>query len=157
MRGDAAQLGSGAGRGPGEPDTNLACLAALRRTGLSTWIYAITRNRCLTALKQAPAALSLSDEAVMDEVHAIAGPRVDVEEAAQMSGIVQRLVGELPESAQRVIRLYYFEDRAVAEVALMLGQPEGTVKTHLHRARSALLQKLEALGLGDPGAWQTGA
>ena len=39
--------------------------------------------------------------------------------------------------------LFYFEDRNIAEVAKMLDLPEGTVKSHLHRARRALAQMME--------------
>ena len=37
-----------------------------------------------------------------------------------------------------MITLYYLEDKRVDEVARMLDLPEGTVKSHLHRARLAL-------------------
>ena len=42
-------------------------------------------------------------------------------------------------AAQRaVVTLFYYEDRAVEEVAIALGMPENTVKTHLSRARALL-------------------
>jgi RNA polymerase sigma-70 factor (ECF subfamily) len=44
----------------------------------------------------------------------------------------------LPEAARAAVPLFYYEDRSVADVAATLGLPEGTVKTHLHRARAAL-------------------
>jgi hypothetical protein len=37
-----------------------------------------------------------------------------------------------------VITLFYLQDRNISEVAAMLDLPEGTVKSHLHRARRAL-------------------
>ena len=121
------------------------------RAALSTWIYAITRNRCLSALERTREALSLSDEAVQTEAEAMAETEAD----AGTASTIRRLVDDLPESARRVITLFYFEERSVAEVAVMLGCPEGTVKTHLFRARAALLEKLSALGLADPSLWAT--
>jgi RNA polymerase sigma-70 factor (ECF subfamily) len=121
------------------------------RAALSTWIYAITRNRCLSALERTREALSLSDEAVQTEAEAMAGTEAD----AGTASTIRRLVDDLPESARRVITLFYFEERSVAEVAAMLGCPEGTVKTHLFRARASLLEKLTALGLADPSLWAT--
>ena len=56
--------------------------------------------------------------------------------------MLRQLVDQLPEAQRRAITLYYFEERAVGEVAEMLGLPEGTVKTHLHRARATLRQRL---------------
>jgi len=119
------------------------------RAALSTWIYAITRNRCLTALAQASANLSLTDEAVLAEAEAIPTPSRDVDTAA----LLRQLVAALPPTPSRVVTLYYFEERALAEVAQMLGLPEGTVKTHLFRARAALLGQLASLGLADPELW----
>jgi RNA polymerase sigma-70 factor, ECF subfamily len=123
------------------------------RAALSTWIYAITRNRCLSALGRTREALSLSDEAVQTEAEAIAATNSDND--AGTASTMRRLVDDLPESARRVITLFYFEEHSVAEVAAMLGCPEGTVKTHLFRARAALLEKLSALGLADPSLWAT--
>lgn len=115
------------------------------RAALSTWIYAITRNRCLTALARPAEALSLSDEAIEAEAHALAVQPHDDDNVATL----RRLVAQLPELPRQVITLYYFEERSVAEVAEMLACPTGTVKTHLHRARAALLARLNALGLAD--------
>ena len=56
-----------------------------------------------------------------------------------------QLVRELPEQQRFAAALYYVEDRSVAEVADILQCSEGSVKTHLSRARTAL-----ARALGDP-------
>ena len=53
----------------------------------------------------------------------------------------------------RILILYYFEEQSVAEVSELVGLPEGTVKTHLHRARARLAARLESLGLADPAHW----
>jgi RNA polymerase sigma-70 factor, ECF subfamily len=47
-------------------------------------------------------------------------------------------LARLPETLRQVITLFYLQDRSVKEVAAMLDLPEGTVKSHLHRARRAL-------------------
>ena len=119
------------------------------RAALSTWIYAITRNRCLTALARPSATLSMSEEAVLAEAEAVA----QVDTLPDAEGVVRRLVEGLPEVSRRVLTLYYFEDKGLAEVAQMLGQPQGTIKTHLFRARAALLRQLQAQGLGDARQW----
>jgi RNA polymerase sigma-70 factor (ECF subfamily) len=51
---------------------------------------------------------------------------------------LERLIAELPETQRAVLTLYYYEDRAVEEVARTLDMNENTVKTHLSRARAAL-------------------
>ena len=52
-------------------------------------------------------------------------------------------LSRLPEPQRQVIVLYYWEDRSVTEVATILDLPEGTVKSHLHRARRALAAMME--------------
>ena len=121
------------------------------RAALSTWIYAITRNRSLTALERVRTDLSLGDEAVQAEADAVAAP--EERTAADEALAIRRLVDALPEAQRRVVTLYYFEERAVAEVAAMLGCPDGTVKTQLFRARAALLGRMKVLGLADRALW----
>ena len=57
-----------------------------------------------------------------------------------------RHVRELPEQQRFAVVLYYVEDRSVAEVADILQCSEGSVKTHLSRARAALAQALGGSG-----------
>lgn len=121
------------------------------RAALSSWIYAITRNRCLTALERRRAMDSLSDGEVEAEVSALVS--ADEPPADERSELLRELVGLLPERLRRAVVLYYFEERSTSEVALMLGCPEGTVKAHLFRARAALLEQLKKRGLADATLW----
>ena len=52
----------------------------------------------------------------------------------------------LPDQQRRAVVLHYLADLSVAEVADREGVPEGTVKSWLHRARTALAAKLDAEG-----------
>jgi RNA polymerase sigma-70 factor (ECF subfamily) len=122
-----------------------------QRASLSTWIYTITRNRCLTAIERRRDLDSLSDSEV--HLQAEAAQAVGPEPEQDHLAMLRELVEALPERYRRVLTLFYYEERSVAEVALMLGQPEGTVKTNLHRARAALAEQLRALGLADPEFW----
>jgi RNA polymerase sigma-70 factor, ECF subfamily len=127
------------------------------RASLSTWIYTITRNRCLTAIERRRDLASLSDDAVAAEVEARTGEAgTGVHEAADgedRSALLQELVAGLPERYRKPLVLYYFEECAIAEVAQMLGASEGAVKTWIHRARALLLERVQAAGLGDAGYW----
>ena len=49
----------------------------------------------------------------------------------------------LPEKWKTALYLYYFEGYSVREIARAMGQPEGTVKSWLHRARGMLREALE--------------
>ena len=121
------------------------------RAALSTWIYAITRNWCLTTLSKRRETVSLSEAAIEAEVDSLSAP--DVQEGLDQGHTIRQLVAELPEMTQRIVALYYFEDQSVSEVSELVGLPQGTIKTHLFRARAHLLSRLKLLGLADPANW----
>ncbi len=108
---------------------------------VSTWIYAITRNACLTARKSR--AGQHTDSLEILGVRRAAERRTE-SPAPDRSPDVLRFVHQLPEAYRQVILLFYMEDRSYDEVAQMLGQPLGTVKTNLHRARKQLADALVA-------------
>jgi RNA polymerase sigma-70 factor, ECF subfamily len=118
------------------------------RASLSTWIYTITRNRCLTALARQRELTSVSEPEV--DVESISA---EVADADDQSALLREFVDALPERQRSALVLYYYEDRSVNEVAEMLAIPEGTVKTTLHRARAALLERLRRRGLDSAGFW----
>lgn len=53
-------------------------------------------------------------------------------------------VRSLPTRQAECVALHYLEDRSIADIALVLGCKESTVKVHLHRGRSALAARLAA-------------
>ena len=123
------------------------------RASLSSWIYAIARNRCLTALERKREFEPLATAGEDAVPHAASAPGTEAAcdgRAAQLRALVELL----PERWRRVLLLYYYEERSVSEVALMLGCPEGTVKTALFRARAALTEILKRRGLDDPSCWR---
>lgn len=102
---------------------------------VSTWVYSIARNACLTALKSAGARRTVSLEDP--------GARAAAERKSPASDLrhppdLRRLVEELPEKQRQIVILFYMEEKSYEEVSRLLGLPLGTVKTHLHRARKEL-------------------
>jgi RNA polymerase sigma-70 factor (ECF subfamily) len=63
---------------------------------------------------------------------------------ADLAGAVAAL-GPEDSPDRRVWQLMYVEDRPVAEVADLMGIPEGTVKSRAHRARRRLRAALRGL------------
>jgi RNA polymerase sigma-70 factor (ECF subfamily) len=108
------------------------------RAKLSTWIYAITRNASVSALRTRRRALSMSDHAVREEVEGIAAVPAPAAEDREL----RRAIEALPEKQRQAVTLYYLDERPVEEVAEMMGLPANTVKTHLHRARAGLAAAL---------------
>ena len=119
---------------------------------LSTWVYAITRNRCLTELsRRQQAGVHRDDTALWDDIEQL--PALEPTHDPAALKLLQCLVDALPAPYQTCLRLYYFEEKSVDEVADMLGLPQGTVKTHLSRGRQALHKDLEAQGLASARLW----
>jgi RNA polymerase sigma-70 factor (ECF subfamily) len=109
------------------------------RARLSTWIYAITRNAAVSALRARRRSVSLADPVVLAEVEGIAAAPAATEDAE-----LRRQIDALPEKQRQAVTLYYLDERPVDEVAEMMGLPANTVKTHLHRARASLARALGA-------------
>jgi RNA polymerase sigma-70 factor, ECF subfamily len=106
------------------------------------WARRVVANRAATrrrrAGREARALGRLWSRRGTDEIEM---PRNDAE--------LWRLVRRLPERQAHVVALHYVDDRSVAEIAKLLDCTEGTVKTHLHRARVSLARALDLVSEGD--------
>lgn len=60
---------------------------------------------------------------------------------------VQALLTQLSEVDQEIIRLTYWDGFSQKEAALLLGMPEGTLRSRHHRARESLRRSLSDSGL----------
>lgn len=133
-----AHLGSLAAAEEAAQETFLRVWRALptydRRASLATWLYAITRNTCLSERRKRAARLP-------EGVDGDASPEQEAAESVERHEArldAERLLQQLPPTAARVMRLFYLEEQGVEEVAAMLDLPIGTVKAHLHRSRQRL-------------------
>lgn len=112
------------------------------RAALSTWLYTIVRNTCLTALARERRMVPLDSIGEGDEIDkpgfeaAPSGSGQASQAAAEYD--VEKLLERLPEPYRRVVVLFYLEDRSCDEVGELLGMPTGTVKALLHRGRKRL-------------------
>jgi len=98
------------------------------------WMWVIARNQAALLLRRrGPVTAPLRETLHVGPDAAEA--TLDPAEAAMLrADITAALDG--PEG--EVLRLMYVEDRPVAEVAVLLGVPAGTVKSRVHRARRLL-------------------
>ena len=104
------------------------------RAALSTWLYTIARNTCLSALRSHSYRVTTTLDGVKEPTVGAVGPD-DV--------MLRQCLSRLPDIQRDVITLFYYEDRSIEDVAKALDLPEGTVKSHLHRARRALGEMME--------------
>ena len=94
------------------------------------WLLKVTANLCKSALraKKRHPAVELLD----------VYPAPDGE-----TGELVEAVMALPANQRAAIHLHYYEGYSTEEIAAILGQRPGTVRSHLSRGREALRQKLK--------------
>jgi RNA polymerase sigma-70 factor (ECF subfamily) len=63
-------------------------------------------------------------------------------EEQEMQTIMAEEIERLPERFRAVLTLFYVQEQRYEEIALILGEPLGTVKTHLSRGRALLRERV---------------
>ena len=125
-------------------DVFLAALKHLPRfrgeSSVSTWLTAITINRCRTAHRRRRLKRLLGWKSQIDPAEAWSRPAD--EEIAQR---VREAVRALPPRDREVIVLRYFEQFTGADIAAATRQSPGAVEVRLHRARGRLATTLGPL------------
>jgi RNA polymerase sigma-70 factor (ECF subfamily) len=111
------------------------------------WIWGIARRQAALFLRRrGPAELALPAA----DWEAAADPADAALSRAELLGAVATL-GSEDNPDRRVWQLMYVEDRPVAEVAGLMGIPEGTVKSRAHRVRRRLRAALARGGMAEGG------
>jgi RNA polymerase sigma-70 factor, ECF subfamily len=103
------------------------------------WLWGITRRQAALWLRhRGPAGLPLAAAAA--ETGHGQGTGDPAEAAVSRAELAEavRALGPEGSAAQQVWQLMYVEDRPVAEVAGLMGVPEGTVKSRAHRVRQLM-------------------
>jgi RNA polymerase sigma-70 factor (ECF subfamily) len=109
------------------------------QSSLSTWIYAISRNACLSELRKRRPLVSIDDDDDENYRPEIAALSVsDADDSATVS--VTQMLDQLPQRYRQAVTLFYMEDKSYEQTAASLGMPLGTVKALLHRARKKLIE-----------------
>ena len=83
--------------------------------------------------------------APLDELGEPADPRDAIVEA-ELSRELQRALAGLDETYRTAVLLYDVLGHSYAEIAAMLGVPEGTVKSRIFRGRTELARLLGTVG-----------
>jgi RNA polymerase sigma-70 factor (ECF subfamily) len=114
---------------------------------LRPWLYKLTLNvfrnsRRRSRLLAIP--LDLSEESQMLDLPDLAGddPELFFENMESQQEMI-KLIHALPEQYRIVITCYYYEELSYQEIAELLDQPSGTVKSRLHRGLKLLKQTMQ--------------
>jgi RNA polymerase sigma factor (sigma-70 family) len=112
------------------------------------WALRIVSRRCAKLIRgrqrQRATAYSLKNEPTSD------GPDESGAQAQSDFAAVEEALACLSSEQQAAIRLHYLEGMDIAQIAMVLDAPAGTVKTRLMHARRKLRKLLE--GIGDEKA-----
>ncbi len=104
---------------------------------LNTWLVRIMMNYCSDELrKKKRVSLLQSNELEQVSVHHDSYERIEIEEA----------LDALDQKSKQVIKLKYFFDFKISDIAKVMDCPEGTVKTWLHKALIGLRKHLQVKG-----------
>jgi RNA polymerase sigma-70 factor (ECF subfamily) len=114
------------------------------------WLWGIARRQAALLLRRrGDATVALSPELGLDWPSA-ADPAQAAVSRADLAAAAATL-GREGSPEREVWRLMYVEDRPVAEVAGLLGVPEGTVKSRAHRVRRLLRAALRGSAAAEGG------
>ena len=94
------------------------------------WLLRVTANLCKSALR------TQKRHPAVELLDVYPAPDND-------TGELVEAVLSLPPSQRAAVHLFYYEGYSTDEIAAILGQRPGTVRSHLSRAREALRQKLK--------------
>lgn len=110
------------------------------RSKISTWIYRIAVNQCVSRLRRRRAEVRTAQEA---------GERPTQAGQVEKRRLVRDLVQRLAPHYRAVLVLKYYREFSYQEIAEILGWSPDKVKCYLHRARNIFKRIYEAENRGE--------
>jgi RNA polymerase sigma-70 factor (ECF subfamily) len=133
-------------------------LAAFDRTRrLSSWLFRIAHNTALDALRRvSPPIVPLAAGTDRHAADPPAPPEPDRLERQALAKAIDAALAGLRPDQRAAVALRYDEGLSFEDIGQVLGVPESTARSHVHRARKELARRLSADGWA-PAASQRGA
>ncbi len=110
---------------------------------LSTWIARIAYLTAVDHVKRNKAALQANYPENLDHYHFSEETPESALVQKDTAAYVNQLIAQMPLQYRTVLTLYHLNEFTCAEIEQITGIPEGTVKSHLFRARKLLKEKIE--------------
>jgi RNA polymerase sigma-70 factor (ECF subfamily) len=115
------------------------------RSQVSTWLFAIARNKALSVLRRR--STEELDEEVAEFIEDPSdNPEVTMQKKQQTS-LLQDCLTQLSPAHREIIDLVYYHEKSIDEVAEIVGVPANTVKTRMFYARKRIAELMGAKGL----------
>lgn len=130
---------------------------------LTTWLYRITLNVAQDEWKrrkkeQVNTSFDDPDDGWAERIAGGDGDAEQILSRRQAMTAVNNALGELSETERAVIVMFHQEECTYEQIALVLKLPLNTVRTHLHRGRQKLKQRLRErveVKIERRSRWQT--
>lgn len=106
---------------------------------VTAWLRRVACHRATDALRRRAARADSSAEAYQDGM----GLRTTVREFLPLMNRVEQLLMTLPPAQRTVMLMRYQEDLEPEDIAIELGMPLATVRSHLHRALKLMRDKAQ--------------
>ena len=117
-------------------------------SALSTWIYKITSNECISRLRKKQLETSSLDQSFEPDGKTLADIIPDnspnpekLFESEEMAGMIRAEVNNLPANWAMAISLFHFDDLTYDEISEAMDIPTATVATYISRGRKQLAGK----------------
>ena len=128
---------------------SLAAFDPTRR--LSSWLFRIAHNTALDALRRVgPHVVPLSSTPG-DSSEPVAPREPDQVERQALGKAIDAALAQLRPDQRAAVALRYEEGLPFDEIGQVLGIPEATARSHVHRARKELSRRLSADGWAPAG------
>jgi len=112
-----------------------------QRSSVRTYLFGIARRQLLMYLRSSATQNRRFDPATWSVVDAGMGPE-RIATAQEEHALLLRALGTLPVDYQVALELHYFEELPISEIAAVLEEPVGTLKSRLSRGRTLLRESL---------------
>lgn len=106
------------------------------------WLIRTTLNFCLKNTQSSWARKVVYTDGV-DHSEEVEPPPAEFPFQTEQQAALYEAIGGLPIVYRTAVQLFYFEDLPIAQIAEMLDEEQGTVRTRLSRARAQLRVKLQ--------------
>lgn len=122
-------------------------------SSIRTWLSRIAYNLCISLIRRRDRRgeqLSLGELSDEQVYHLRLFNESNVNEVTILANkeLVEAAISTLPARYRAILTFYYVEGLKYKEIAQIMAMPIGTVKTHLHRARLMLRDRMFELGSG---------
>ena len=108
---------------------------------VSTWLFTIAYNICRNHYRSNAYETQLSSTL---DAEPISEEQIEIQlDAAALDDALAQVLSELPPPLHQLFSLHYQEELTIPQVAEIVGIPEGTVKSRLHKTMNIIRKKLK--------------